>query len=130
MIEKNLLTKNYINSNYLDKALSKKLSKNFSKIIKDDVGLLDNSKNALNVLSDKFKLNLKTKDLKKFKKFKTLVIIGMGGSILGAEAVNSFLSEKINKKIYFFDDINTKNILNLKKKKNFKKKLFLIISKF
>jgi len=129
VIEKNLLTKNYINSNYLDKALSKKLSKNFSKIIKDDVGLLDNSKNALNVLSDKFKLNFKTKDLKKFKKFKTLVIIGMGGSILGAEAVNSFLSEKINKKIYFFDDINTKNILNLKKKKNFKKILFLVISK-
>ena len=53
----------------------------------------------------------------------------MGGSILGSEAVSHFLKEKINKKIYFFNDLNIKKIQNFKKKKNLNKVLFFIISK-
>ena len=30
----------------------------------------------------------------------------MGGSILGAEAINNFFRKKIKKNIYFFDDLN------------------------
>ena len=53
----------------------------------------------------------------------------MGGSILGIEAIHSFLKIKIKKKIYFFDDLDSNKILNFKKKENSKKVLFLIISK-
>ena len=42
------------------------------------------------------------KDLDKFKKFKTISIIGMGGSILGAESIYQFLKDKIKKKNLLF----------------------------
>ena len=53
----------------------------------------------------------------------------MGGSILGAEAINNFLEEKIKKKIYFFNNLNTKKISTIKKEKKLNKILFIIISK-
>ena len=53
----------------------------------------------------------------------------MGGSILGSEAIYNFLNIKIKKKIYFFNDLNPESIAILKKKRNFNKVLFLIISK-
>ena len=53
----------------------------------------------------------------------------MGGSILGAEAINNFLEKKIKKKIYFFDNLDVKKISKFKKKENQNKVLFLIISK-
>ena len=81
------------------------------------------------MLNDEFKFNFKIKDLGKFKKYKKIAIIGMGGSILGTKAINNFLKGKIEKKIYFFDNLNPEKILNFKKKENLKKILFLIISK-
>ena len=81
----------------------------------------------MSVLSKKFKINCKLKDLKKFKKFKTIVIIGMGGSILGTEAIYYFFKQKIKKKVYFFNDLNDDEISTFNKKN--KKVLFLIISK-
>ena len=74
-------------------------------------------------------MNFKIKDLKKFDNFKTVVIIGMGGSILGAEAIYNFLSKKIKKKFYFFDNIDPEKNFFLKKKLKFKDVLFIIISK-
>ena len=53
----------------------------------------------------------------------------MGGSILGAKAIYGFLNTKIKKKIYFFDDINSNKISNLRKKENLNKVLFLIYLK-
>ena len=57
---------------------------------------------TLNILSKKFKLNFELNDLKKFKKFKNIAIIGMGGSILGVKATKKFLEKKIKKKNNFF----------------------------
>ena len=53
----------------------------------------------------------------------------MGGSILGTQAIHYFLSQKIKKKIYFFDDINSNKIEIFKKKENLSKSLFIVISK-
>ena len=86
-------------------------------------------KKTLNVLSDKFHLNFKIKDLKKFKKFQTIALIGMGGSILGAEAIYGFLKQKIKKKIYFFNNLDESKISDFRKKENSSKVLFIIISK-
>ena len=72
----------------------KNLNKNYSNILKNIILNLDTNKDVLHPLSKKFKLNFKTEDLKKFKKYKNISIIGMGGSILGAEAIHFFLKKK------------------------------------
>ena len=129
MIKSKILIKNSIQKKYLDKNYIKKLSKDFQQIIDEVINDTDKSNKTLNVLNNKFKFNFTQKDLKKFRKFKTIVLIGMGGSILGAEAINNFLKKKKKKKIYFFDNLDPKKIANFKKEKNLKKILFLIISK-
>ena len=80
-------------------------------------------------MSKNFKLNFKLNELKKFKKFKTIALIGMGGSILGSEAIYNFLIKKIKKKVYFFNNLDETEIMNFKKKENKNKFLFLIIKK-
>ena len=98
MINRNLFLKDNINSKNLRGFLFKNLSKKFDKIltkIKDDIR---NSKQTLNVLNKNFKFNFKKKDLQKFNKFQNIALIGMGGSILGSEAIYYFLQSKIKKK--------------------------------
>ena len=124
MIKKNVIQKNYLKRNSV-----KKLSKNFKKIIKEIKDSIENPNNIFNVLSDNYNFNFKIKDLKRFSKFNNLAIIGMGGSILGSEAIYNFLKKKIKKKIYFFDDINFQKILKFKKKVDISKTVFLVISK-
>ena len=126
---KNLLTNNNIQQKYLDKNILKKYLKKFDKIITDINNDISTPRKTLNVLNKNFKFNFQNKDLKKFKKYKTISVIGMGGSILGAEAIYNFFRKKINKKIYFFDDLNEAKILTLKKQKSLSKVLFIVISK-
>ena len=118
----NIINKNSISSDYLKQDNQKKFSRKFDQIYKNILKTLDKKKNSLHVLSERFNFNLK--DLKKFKKFKTIVIIGMGGSILGSEAIFNFLSDKIKKEVYFLDDIDEIKILKLKKKIFMNRSLF------
>ena len=60
----------------------KKLSRYYEKIFSELRYELNNNKKTINVLNKKFEFNFKLSDLKKFKKFQTIAIIGMGGSIL------------------------------------------------
>ena len=90
---------------------------------------LDNHKNAFHSLSRKFKLNFSISDLKKFKKYKTIVLIGMGGSILGAEAIHTFLKHKVKKNFLFIDNLDQRKIETINKNINFNNTLFIIISK-
>ena len=105
--------------------LSKKFEKEYSKIKKD---IFDNKK-TLSVLSNRFKNNFIIKDLKKFDKFKNIAIIGMGGSILGTEALYNFLKNKIKKNIYFFDNLEEQKIKDFKKTRKVPNTLFIIVSK-
>ena len=66
----------------------------------------------------------KKKELKKYKSFKNIRVIGMGGSSLGTEAIYDFLKYKITKKFTFINNLNPKF-----KKENNKKILNLIVSK-
>ena len=102
MNKKNLSLKNSIQKKYIDNKLVKKLSKDFNSVIAEVIKETSGSKKTLNILNKNFKFNFKIKDLKKFKQFKTIAFIGMGGSILGAEAINNFLEKKIKKKNLFF----------------------------
>ena len=95
--------------------------KNFSitikdKKIKENLKYLLSSKNEIiNSLKKKFKLNYNFKKLKKFQQNFDLRIIGVGGSILGAKAIFSFLNHKIKKKIIFIDNLETSNQKIIKK---------------
>jgi len=126
---KKIIYKNNIQKKYLNSKFNHKLNKRYSNILKNIITNLDTTKNTFHSLSDKFKFNFKTKDLYKFKKFKTVVIIGMGGSILGSEALYYFLKEKIKKNFLFFNDIDDDKLKKLKTKQNLKKTLFIVISK-
>ncbi len=129
MKNQKIIYKNNIQKKYIKLSLNKELNKKYSYVLKNIVNNLDSNQDTLNSLSNKFKLNFKTKDLNEFKKFKTVVVIGMGGSILGSEALYFFLKEKIKKNFLFFNDINEEKLKRLKAKQNLKKILFIIISK-
>ena len=123
-----MIIQNYIEkkkNKYFNNRLFRSFNKVFSEISKD----VSNPKKTLNVLSKNFNFSFKKKDLVRFKKYKTIAIIGMGGSILGAEAIYNFLELKIKKKIYFFDDLDTKKIARFKKMENVDQVLIFIISK-
>ena len=77
----------------------------------------------------KSKYNFNLKKIKRFKRFKTIIIIGMGGSILGSKAIYSFLKHKINKKFIFIDNLDQEYLAKIKKENNLSRALFLVISK-
>ena len=107
----------------------KKLSNNFDQIFEGIQEDKNKFMNTMNLFHKKYVFNFTIKDLKKFKKFKRIAIIGMGGSILGAEAIYELLSNKIQKEVHFFDDLSNKDILKFKKNRKLQNILFLIISK-
>ncbi len=122
-----------INIHFSSKKNKKKFQKksfdNFNKLITNINKDISNSSKTLNILNTKFKFNFNLKDLRRFKKFNTVAIIGMGGSILGAAAIYDFLKFKIKKKFYFFDNLDQDSIQEIKQNEDLNKVLFLIISK-
>ena len=85
--------------------------------------LLKEDNKILQSLSNNYSDSYTKKSLSKYKNFKDIRIIGMGGSSLGTRAIYSFLKHKIKKKLIFFDNLETNKI------KDKKKHLNLIVSK-
>ena len=67
-------------------------------------------------LSKNFKNSFDTKILRKFNSSRNFRIIGMGGSILGTEAIYNFLRNKVKKNFLFINDLDV-SIMNKKKEK-------------
>ncbi len=67
-------------------------------------------------LKKNYKYSYSFSKIKKLKKMKNFRIIGMGGSILGAQAIYSFLKYKIKKNFTFINNLNPKLNLDLKNK--------------
>ena len=105
------------------------ISSKFDKLFKEIRNNLKYKKNNFHILSKNFEINFSNKDLKKMSNFKSLAILGMGGSILGTEAIYQFLEKKIKKKVVFFNDLNEEKIVNFKKTNKFNKVLFVVVSK-
>tara|TARA_B100001250_G_scaffold288681_1_gene250417 strand:+ start:981 stop:2153 length:1173 start_codon:yes stop_codon:yes gene_type:complete len=116
MLSKDINFKNFLGKK--NKILKKKLLKEF----KNENWLKKYP--LLNSLKKEYRYSYKKKEISNFKKFSSYNLIGMGGSILGAEAIYDFLKHKIKKKFFFFDNLQSRYI-----EKTTKKKLNLIISK-
>ena len=76
-----------------------------------------------------YKLDFSEKTVKKFAKYKNIIVIGMGGSILGTKCIYSFLKKKVKKKVFFFDNLDSNLHSEFKKIKNLKNSCFIIVSK-
>ena len=128
-MSKNIYLKNSIGPKYFNKRIYLKDKITINKIINNIFLSLDENKDVFHSLSNKFNFNFKHSQLKKFKKYKTVILIGMGGSVLGAKALYSFFSTKIKKKFIFFDNLDQLKTKKVKKEINLKNSLFIIISK-
>ena len=102
-----MISKNIILKNFYSLKKNKKIKLELNKI-------LDSKNEVINSLKKEFRLNYDLKKLKIKKKF-NLRIIGIGGSILGAKAIFSFLSNTIKKKISFIDNLEIDYLKQTKK---------------
>ena len=116
METKHIIYKNFNNKN---KQLNKKKLSNFLKF-----KILIEKYPSLKSLINNYNYSFQKKNLLKFKKYDEFNLIGMGGSILGAQAIYDFLSHKIKKKFFFYN-----NLQNISITKSNKKRLNIIISK-
>ena len=81
--------------------------KNNKKIKKDFASLLKNQPTLFETFKSSYKYSYSKKKISKYKKFSNIRIIGMGGSILGTQAIYDFLKKKIKKKITFVNNLNS-----------------------
>ena len=126
---KNINYKSFLPKKYYKKNEEKKLLATFKREYEKILENVDKPNSIFYMLNKKFHFNFKQKELTQFKKYKNIIIIGMGGSILGAETIYQFLKKKIKKNVTFLDNIDFEKIETLKKKINNKDYLFLVISK-
>ena len=129
MKENNLLIKDYIQKSHLNFKVGKKLQSKYKKVFNQVYSKSKIPNQFFYLFNKNYGLNINISDLKRFKKFNTVVLIGMGGSILGSEAIYRYLNNNIKKKFYFLSDLDIIKIQKIKKKIIIKKTLFLIISK-
>ena len=91
-----------------------KINKN-SPTVKKNFILLINSKNEiLESLSKNYKNNFTKNITKKFKNLFNFRIIGMGGSVLGSQAIYDFLKIKIKKNFIFVNNLQNQKVKNNK----------------
>jgi glucose-6-phosphate isomerase len=81
--------------------------KNNKKVKKDLNNLLKDQPKVLETLKPTYRYSYSKKIIRNYKKFSNIRIIGMGGSILGSEAIYDFLKPKIKKKITFVNNLNS-----------------------
>jgi glucose-6-phosphate isomerase len=127
--KENLIFRNHIPNLLLKKIKINKSEKIISKTVQNIIENIDKEENIFYSFSKQFKFNFKEKELAKYDRFKNIVIVGMGGSILGSKAIYSFLKHKIKKNFIFLDNLDNDKINKLDKKKNSNKFLFILISK-
>ena len=95
-----MLSKDIKFKNFNIKSSSKKIKNDLYKILKED-------NEILNSLRPTYKYSYNKKLIKDLKKENVLSIIGMGGSVLGTQAIYHFLKHKIKKTINFHDNLES-----------------------
>ena len=115
-----MFSKNIVFKNFKFKKKVKDIKK-INKILKKELII---SSSLLNSFTADYKYSYKKSIINKYKNYENINLIGMGGSILGTEAIHDFLKFKIKKKIKFFNNLNNQIKLDPKRKS-----INLIISK-
>ena len=111
-----MFTKKINFKNFIIKKFNKEISKDLNLILKEKNKVIES-------LSTFYKYSYNKKIISKIKKYKDVRVIGMGGSILGTEAIYDFLREKIKKNFYFINNLQSSTKIAKKKYIN------LIVSK-
>jgi glucose-6-phosphate isomerase len=104
MISQNISFKNF------------KLKNKNQKLKQKLISILSEENEVINSLKKSYKNNYTKKLIKKFKNSKNFRLIGMGGSILGANTIYEFLKYKIKKNFIFVDNLQAKENKSEKKK--------------
>tara|TARA_B110000238_G_C16113375_1_gene433740 strand:- start:616 stop:1770 length:1155 start_codon:yes stop_codon:yes gene_type:complete len=104
-----MLTKNINFKNFRAKKNNNKIKKDLNIILKEN-------NETLKSLSPSYKNSYNQKTIKKFQKFTSVRVIGMGGSILGTECIYDFLKHKIKKNFHFNNNLQSKIKYSDKKK--------------
>ena len=103
-----MLTKN-INFSNFDKKKNNRLRNKLIKIFKREK-LLEKYP-LLNSLNKNYIYSYDQKLIKKLRRYNSYNLIGMGGSILGTEAIYCFLKNKIKKNFFFFNNLQSSTII-------------------
>ena len=69
--------------------------------------IINSKSHVLSSLDKSYKFSYDKKRILRFKKNKNFRVIGMGGSILGTQAIHDFLRHKIKKKFIFIDNLKS-----------------------
>tara|TARA_B100000780_G_scaffold251433_1_gene198068 strand:+ start:517 stop:1674 length:1158 start_codon:yes stop_codon:yes gene_type:complete len=113
-----MLTKNINFKNFDSKKINKNIKEDLKKLLKEKNAILDS-------LSTSYKNSYSKKNALNSKNYRNVRVIGMGGSILGTEAIFNFLRPKIKKNFEFINNLETTKIFRAKNNKS----INLIISK-
>jgi len=106
-----MFTKNINFVNFNIKKKNTFIKKNLKLILKEN-------NQVILSLKKNYKDSFNKKTLNFFKKKRDYRIIGMGGSTLGAQAINDFLKNKVKKKFSFIDNLQAFTKKNIKKNYN------------
>lgn len=101
-----------------------KLKKKYPNLKRSLKLLLSEKNPIIQSLTNEYRNNFNIKKIKKYKKFLNYRIIGMGGSVLGAQAIYEFLKPNIKKNFIFVNNLQDK-----KKKVKENKFVNIIVSK-
>jgi len=125
MFYKRFFFENFLKSKKFYKNLKK--TKKCFKILKSDIKNFQIP--PLTSYDENYDFDFNKKIIKKFSKFNNIILIGMGGSILGTQAIYSALKNKIKKEIFFFDNLDENLYFKFKKIKNLGNSCFVVVSK-
>ena len=104
-----MISENISFKNFKLKHKNKKLKQKLTFILSEE-------NEVINSLKKSYKNSYTKKLINKFKKSKNFRLIGMGGSILGANTIYEFLKYKIKKNFIFIDNLQAKQNKSQKKK--------------
>ena len=92
-----MLTKSINFKNFNSKKINKDIKKDLRKLLKEKNVILES-------LSTNYKSSYSKKNILNTKNYRNIRIIGMGGSILGTEAIFDFLKPKTKKNFEFINN--------------------------
>ena len=105
MLIKTILFKN----NLIKKIKSKNILKTKKKFLELKKDYRNKKIPLLSSFEKNYSFSYSKKLVKVLKKRRNIILVGIGGSILGAKALYSFLKQKIKKNFFFQDNLSERN---------------------